>query len=231
MIIRRLADGFRKQDWFTVFVEVAIVVIGVYVGIYIGDAAKERALTIEVNKALVTLQVQLKEDLVNVDRIITSQKNGDEIYQRGIDVLLEDRVDEEAFALANEEMLTLGTTFFPNGSAFQTIRDLGYLTEVKDTKLQLLVANLYERIYERQNVFATNLDRITVEFQSYDRDAYWDRYGRKFITDNPEDIIKLRNGIKRLMGYSSYYEGILRRAVRVELEKTIVALDAYLMKG
>jgi Family of unknown function (DUF6090) len=37
MIIKRLADGFRIQDWFTVVVEVLIVVVGILIGLQIDD--------------------------------------------------------------------------------------------------------------------------------------------------------------------------------------------------
>ena len=30
MILRRITDAFRRQDWFTVFIETLIVVLGVY---------------------------------------------------------------------------------------------------------------------------------------------------------------------------------------------------------
>jgi len=37
MILRRLASAFRKQDWFTVMVEILIVVLGVFIGIQVAN--------------------------------------------------------------------------------------------------------------------------------------------------------------------------------------------------
>ncbi len=45
MILRRIADAFRTQDWFTVLVETLIVVLGVYLGLQVNtwnDARIER---------------------------------------------------------------------------------------------------------------------------------------------------------------------------------------------
>jgi hypothetical protein len=45
MILRRITDAFRKQDWFTVAVETLIVVLGVFLGIQLdnwNDAQKAR---------------------------------------------------------------------------------------------------------------------------------------------------------------------------------------------
>jgi len=37
VILRRLADVIRRQDWFTVAVETLIVVLGVFVGLQVND--------------------------------------------------------------------------------------------------------------------------------------------------------------------------------------------------
>ena len=50
MILRKIADGLRAQSWFTVTLEVLIVVVGIFAGLQVDswnesrkDRAKERA--------------------------------------------------------------------------------------------------------------------------------------------------------------------------------------------
>ncbi len=43
MILRRIADAFRRQDWFTVFVETMIVVLGVFLGLQVNNWNAARA--------------------------------------------------------------------------------------------------------------------------------------------------------------------------------------------
>ena len=43
MILQRLATSIRKQDWFTVFIETLIVVLGVFLGIQLGNWNEARA--------------------------------------------------------------------------------------------------------------------------------------------------------------------------------------------
>jgi len=46
MILRRIAEAFRRQDWFTVFIETMIVVLGVFLGLQVNnwnEARSERA--------------------------------------------------------------------------------------------------------------------------------------------------------------------------------------------
>ena len=46
MILRRIAEGIRQQDWFVVIVEIMIVVVGIFIGLQVddwNDRRKERA--------------------------------------------------------------------------------------------------------------------------------------------------------------------------------------------
>tara|TARA_R110000796_G_scaffold13951_1_gene44884 strand:- start:157 stop:525 length:369 start_codon:yes stop_codon:yes gene_type:complete len=43
MILRRLTTALRKQDWFTVLIETLIVVLGVFLGIQLGNWNEARA--------------------------------------------------------------------------------------------------------------------------------------------------------------------------------------------
>lgn len=55
MILRRLTGAFRKQDWFTVMIETLIVVLGVFLGIQLGnwnEARLERAQSAVFTRAL-----------------------------------------------------------------------------------------------------------------------------------------------------------------------------------
>ena len=55
MILQRLATSIRKQDWFTVFIETLIVVLGVFLGLQLGnwnEARAERAQETELLRAL-----------------------------------------------------------------------------------------------------------------------------------------------------------------------------------
>lgn len=42
MILRRIANGIKNQDWFVVLIEIFIVVIGIYIGLQVDDWQKER---------------------------------------------------------------------------------------------------------------------------------------------------------------------------------------------
>ncbi len=42
MIIRRIAQGINQQNWFTVAVEVMVVVVGIFIGLQVDEWNEER---------------------------------------------------------------------------------------------------------------------------------------------------------------------------------------------
>lgn len=69
MILRRLTTVFRKQDWFTVLIETLIVVIGVFLGIQLGnwnEARQNRALE---KVYLAGIASDLENDIDEIDEI------------------------------------------------------------------------------------------------------------------------------------------------------------------
>ncbi len=66
MILRRLADAFRRQDWFTVAVETLIVVFGVFIGLQVNnwnEARQQAALH-------TTLLERLEEEFLSLEPVV-----------------------------------------------------------------------------------------------------------------------------------------------------------------
>jgi len=47
MILRRIVESLRARDWFTVAIELVIVVLGVFIGIQMANGNEERQLAAE----------------------------------------------------------------------------------------------------------------------------------------------------------------------------------------
>ena len=75
MILRRLSNAFRKQDWFTVFVETLIVVFGVFIGLQVNNWNNENTLRSAERQLLSQLQndvqaaVKLKTEWLTETRV------------------------------------------------------------------------------------------------------------------------------------------------------------------
>lgn len=55
MIIRRIAEGIKNQDWFVVGVEVMVVVVGIFIGLQVTDWNEERKEQIEEKQYIIRL--------------------------------------------------------------------------------------------------------------------------------------------------------------------------------
>ncbi|MEM5518631.1 hypothetical protein WNY37_16860 [Henriciella sp. AS95] len=71
MILQRLATSIRKQDWFTVLIETLIVVLGVFLGIQLGNWNAARAEQRLAESYTVRLIADLEQDL-SASRRLTS---------------------------------------------------------------------------------------------------------------------------------------------------------------
>jgi hypothetical protein len=63
MILRRITNAFRKQDWFTVLIETLIVVLGVFLGIQLGNWNDDRILKSGAAQAREALVDDLRRDI------------------------------------------------------------------------------------------------------------------------------------------------------------------------
>ena len=69
MILQRLAISIRKQDWFTVLIETLIVVLGVFLGIQLGNWNEARVTKERQQVLLEELVEDLRADLVQLEGV------------------------------------------------------------------------------------------------------------------------------------------------------------------
>tara|TARA_R110002051_G_scaffold319227_1_gene402988 strand:+ start:123 stop:911 length:789 start_codon:yes stop_codon:yes gene_type:complete len=67
LIIRRISEAFRRQDWFTVAVETLIVVLGVFLGLQVNNwnAARQEHERAEVYAARLTAELEIEYEYIN----------------------------------------------------------------------------------------------------------------------------------------------------------------------
>lgn len=73
MIIRKLATALKRQDWFTVLLEVTIVVVGIFIGLQVDDWNERRKESLKHDELLADLSAGLRSDLQELDGSIKLQ--------------------------------------------------------------------------------------------------------------------------------------------------------------
>lgn len=63
MILRRIAEAIKRQDWFTVLVEVLIVVFGVFIGIQVANWNEDRKTRTEEQRFIAQLLKEINSEI------------------------------------------------------------------------------------------------------------------------------------------------------------------------
>jgi hypothetical protein len=68
MILRRIAEAFRRQDWFTVTIETLMVVLGVFLGLQVNNWNEARAEAERSREYLSRIRAELVADMTQLER-------------------------------------------------------------------------------------------------------------------------------------------------------------------
>jgi hypothetical protein len=74
MLLKRLAQGIRSRDWFTVFVELVVLIVGVFLGLQVDDWNQRRLDRIEEQYYLDRLGRDLKRSLTEQEEQLEAAK-------------------------------------------------------------------------------------------------------------------------------------------------------------
>lgn len=196
MILKRVAKGMRNQDWFVVFIEILIVVVGIFIGLQVdewNEASKQEATT-------KTYYLRIIEDLHSND---ISRLSNVEYLQR-----TKQHATSALNSLANNPE-TLGSQFiidlyqatqvWPYNIQRATYDELlsGNIAKtIPDVKLRLKLSNYYLQI-DTAKTFLMELTAyrenirgyIPHDLQSYVRENCGDAYDNS----SDYDVVTLKN--------------------------------------
>jgi hypothetical protein len=227
MILRRFMQHVTAQNWLAVGLDVLVVVFGVYIGIFLGEVASERATRGDVQDALEIVRVQLQEDLKAADRIIAYRQEKLKEPELLLTLLAQDDIDEELVGQKLNEAFARMFTFFPKSSGYSSMKDNGYLARLDDPELLEALANLFDQVYVRHVLIADESDQNTFFYVRNVIAMYWKTGESGFIGDKAIARARIRNSIVQLAGYSDWYVQFLSESVRPAIADAITAIEAY----
>ena len=153
MILRRIADGLRRQDWTTVLIELLVVVAGLLLGLELNNWSndlKDQRLADAYYQQLI---LDLKEDVATGESAVqTADRNiamGNLVYRAATHGNLDEFTDEE-LVLA---LLIAGFTERPlvTRPTYDELISTGSLRLIKDAEIKRELSVYYSRSqYQRQ---------------------------------------------------------------------------------
>jgi len=148
LILRRLSFAFRKQDWFTVMVEIIIVVLGVFIGLQVnnwnaarGDRADEMSFLQRLHPDIVRVEqssarvrarrIAVIEDLRSATEVIFAIAGRDQLSQ------------QECMAIATSHYYNINVLSLP---AVVELENAGRLSIIRDAELLTALVDYEQRV-------------------------------------------------------------------------------------
>ncbi len=148
MLLRRLAEAIRKQNWFTVIIEVLIVVVGIFIGLQVdgwNELRKERNLE---RRYLERLVEEISQDIDEMEygvELAQSRRAMGQMLLQALDDPTTASEDPTAFITAIEQACY---TFLPaiNDSTFEEIKFAGHLGIIRTESVRSSIFAYYKLI-------------------------------------------------------------------------------------
>ena len=158
MILRRLADAIREQNWFTVIVEILIVVVGIFIGLQVDDWNERRKDRLDERFYLERLHDDVQLAISLSDRVRDRRIGTIDNLASAADVVFE---RSSRSSLSDEECEAIGVARFFNivVSDLPAVTELvsaGRLDIIQDTDLRLAIISLKQRAEALQELIPIN---------------------------------------------------------------------------
>lgn len=196
MIIRRLAEGLRKQDWSTAAVEFVIVVVGIFVGLQANNWNEARLEQAQAHENMQRLLDEAQNAVAYTRREFERGAERITAQRALLDIMYSEAPLPEDTSLAERGFATL--TFFPAMAPARTTYDeltaSGGLRLIRSSHVRDMISLYYAELdfflaqqrYFRQVALAAGNDPITASTAYVGAEYAPDRAtGRRYVFDWP----------------------------------------------
>ncbi|HET6565580.1 MAG TPA: hypothetical protein VFG52_09230 [Xanthomonadales bacterium] len=145
MILQNLSHGFRNKDWFTVAIELFIVVLGVFLGLQVNDWNESRIEDRQSAEYTERLLADLRLEAWNYDTMIAYLRDVQSNADRALEVL------EGSSVASNEQLLiyayraTQYSDSVRRRATFDELTSTGKIGLIRDPFLRDVAASVYTR--------------------------------------------------------------------------------------
>jgi len=228
MLLRRVMQHVRTQNWLAVGIDFVIVVVGVYIGIQLGNWNEERSRA-EEERAVV---LQLVSEARETDTRIASNRLRDEArFEAALRALTSLRADDlgnDSNQALREDLDQLGP-WASGGFVTATLDEIvtsGKLSVIRDDGLRILLARYREEVTINEIAFE-NVGRMNLDHAMAlgDRiDVVFGADGREIIT--PADQLLQDLELERTVGSFAFTYDVFRNLHQSAAEINAAYLEA-----
>jgi hypothetical protein len=169
MILRRLADAIKQQNWFTVTVEVLIVVIGIFLGLQANSWNQSRMDRAKEDKIILRLHTEVIEVLSANEPWFSRSLAMEDLFEGIVEVLnnsqeLREFTAQECGAIITSNRFGSPRPILP---IIEEIFATGDLTLIESTEIRNTISKLYRLTDERSELNSAIGENVEVLIKQY----------------------------------------------------------------
>lgn len=241
MLLRRVTQHIKKQDWFAVFLDFLIVVIGIFIGLQVTEWHK----SIESQKLTEQYQVRILNDFkgsIEMNNVFIKRLDNKVTMINEVVDLIESNI--EFNPEQHGEMLYSGLsrtyyawTFSANVTTLEEMISSGTFSYLEDKKLKQLLLSLKGVIQEHESYIAQMINRVNSLSSQLDSSVAAIRFklGGKSVFDNQKVYFdydfnelkedrKIRVALKNLAGLALTNQAFIK-SVQTKLEEIVEIIE------
>lgn len=226
MILRKLADALREQNWFTVILEVSIVVIGIFIGLQVDNWNQTRKDRIDERSFIARLHEEIDGSSEFLQTLGNRQQATSQSIKSALDTVFARAngnalSDDECTAIGRSAFLLTVTVDLPS---VQELASSGRISIIQDIEMRLALAKFQQLSASTKNLLVSG--RATHLFVKYPEivqtEGYWSEQEDEVRLRYRCDLLAMRNNKAFLSDLSlnaDSFDGVYNKGVQRELDQ------------
>lgn len=229
MLFRRIKAHVEKENWFAVFVDFFIVVVGILIAFQIEAWADRQATHKATTASLTMLLDDLNQDIERLDVVAEAQKTKINALQRVIEELIQSKPNYPKISSDINLAADNTRTLLARDTVYDTMEQEGQLL-VLPMELQRKISVTYGYDFPALATAGLQIDDNRDEVDSRCIDVYWDWQLGVAISEAKEDLARLRNCFTNQRDYSMYYLNLSQGKFRQNADALKSAIELELKR-
>jgi hypothetical protein len=164
MLLRRIAQHVKNENWFAVFIDFIIVVVGVFIGIQVANWNEERADKLDEQETLIALKSDVLETKTNIEEYLKSVGKGQN-HLRQLAEFSDGQHDDMPITQIDENILNgLYAVYYTttNMLTYLELINTGRIDIISDSEIRRHLKILSDQIADLEN------EEASIEKMSYE---------------------------------------------------------------